>query len=233
MIRLSDYLDYLHNEIIQARKKADEHALEVARYYAEHEYLKYFKVPRFTMPSIKIDIPLKIADIDSETKYDFVLNRQQFVSEVNKKVHAINAERQLGIPTLKLDDVTEKDFRNLFARVEYRDHRFTRDLLADVIRTNIDVPVSSFLQNKIFTPLNIDNDVIKYEFKKLVTEVIVDKHVPVASKLNEMYIDPDTSKETDKNKQLLNLHVEMLEESIRIIRITDRDGEVVEEISFE
>ncbi|MDQ0591720.1 hypothetical protein QFZ37_000089 [Chryseobacterium ginsenosidimutans] len=42
MIKLSDYLNYLNNEIIQARKKADENAIEIAKEYAQHEYLRFF-----------------------------------------------------------------------------------------------------------------------------------------------------------------------------------------------
>ena len=67
MIKLSDYLDYLNNEIIQARKKADENAVMIAKEYAKHEYLKFFKVPRYSLPSVKMDIPIKITDIDADS----------------------------------------------------------------------------------------------------------------------------------------------------------------------
>ena len=71
MVKLSDYLDYLNTEIIQARKAADEYAVKIAKEYADHEYLKYFKVPRYTMQTIKMDIPLKITDIDADSKFNF------------------------------------------------------------------------------------------------------------------------------------------------------------------
>ena len=60
MIKLSDYMDYLNEEIVLARKKADQQAILVAKEYAKDPYLKYFRVPRFTMPSVKMSIPIKI-----------------------------------------------------------------------------------------------------------------------------------------------------------------------------
>ena len=82
MIKLSDYLDYLNNEIIQARKKADENTVLVAKEYAKHEYLKFFKAPRYAFPSVKMDIPLKITDISSRSKYNFDLNEEKFLNDI-------------------------------------------------------------------------------------------------------------------------------------------------------
>ncbi len=93
MIKLSDYLDYLNNEIIQARKKADENAVLIAKEYARHEYLKYFKVPRYALPCVKMDIPIKITDIDSDPKYNFKLNQDQFVTEMNERIRLANKEK--------------------------------------------------------------------------------------------------------------------------------------------
>jgi hypothetical protein len=233
MIKLSDYLDYLNSEIIQARKKADENAVKVAKEYAQHEYLKYFKVPRFSMATIKMDIPLKITDIDSETKYDFILNRHQFVNEVNSRIETVNGEKNLKIPKLELTDIKEREFNNLFRRVETRDLRYTRDLTFEVMKANINKTVSDFLQNTFFQLHNITSDSLKYELNKIVTDVLVSKHVPVSTKLNDLYIDPDTTKATEKDKLLVNLHVEMIEEAIRIVRLTDANGKEIEEITFE
>lgn len=232
MIKLSDYLDYLNNEIIQARKKADENAVRVAKEYAQHEYLKYFKVPRFSMATVKMDIPLKITDIDSQTNYDFNLNRNQFVDEVNKKIEAVNKEKNLKIPLLKLSDIKETDFRNLFRRVETRDNRFTRDLKNGVLKSDISKTVNEYLHKKFAHPRNL-NEKIQAEVTGIMTDVLVSKHVPVSTKLNDLFIDPDTTKATDKDKILVNLHVEMVEEAIRIVRMTDGNGKEIEEITFE
>jgi len=232
MIKLSDYLDYLNNEIIQARKKADENAVKVAKEYAKHEYLKYFKVPRFSMATVKMDIPLKITDIDSQTKYDFNLNRNQFVNEVNSKIEAVNREKNLKIPLLKESDIKENEFNNLFRRVEMRDNRFTRDLTGEVMKTDISKTIGGYLEKNFYQPQNVNNK-LKEEINRIVTDVLVSKHVPVSTKLNELFIDPDTSKANDKDKLMINLHVEMIEEAIRIVRVTDRNGNEIEEITFE
>ncbi|MFC3160579.1 hypothetical protein ACFOEQ_20800 [Chryseobacterium arachidis] len=97
MIKLSDYLDYLNNEIIQARKKADENAVMIAKEYAQHEYLKYFKVPRYSLPSVKMDIPIKITDIDSDADRNFKLDETKFVQDVNERILLINKQKQFNI----------------------------------------------------------------------------------------------------------------------------------------
>ncbi len=55
----------------------------------------------------------------------------------------------------------------------------------------------------------------------------------MATKLNDIFIDPDTTKESDKDKILLNLHVVMEDEGIRIVKMRDKDGNELEEIIFE
>ena len=97
MIKLSDYLNYLNNEVIQARKKADEQSIALAKEYAKHEYLKYFRVPRFSMPSVKLDIPIKIDELDSSASYNFKMDYDAFVSEVNENILKVNAEKNLQI----------------------------------------------------------------------------------------------------------------------------------------
>ncbi|MEG2103207.1 MAG: hypothetical protein RRY99_17050 [Flavobacterium sp.] len=124
MIKLSDYLDYLNNEIIQARKKADENAIMIAKEYAKHEYLKYFKVPRYALPSVKMDIPLKITDIDSNAKYNFKLNEDQFVGEINDRIKAVNNDKKLNIPEITKKQIQTNDFKTVFKKLESRDQKF-------------------------------------------------------------------------------------------------------------
>lgn len=52
------------------------------------------------------------------------------------------------------------------------------------------------------------------------------------TKLNDLFIDPKTSGAVDKDKLFINLHIEM-EEGIRLVTFTDKNGKTVEEIIFE
>lgn len=101
MIKLSDYLNYLNAEVVQARQKADETAIEVAKQYAKHEYLKYFSVPRFTMPTVKLNIPLKISELSADTKYNFKIDKAAFLEEVNAEIRTVNANKSLGLPCIE------------------------------------------------------------------------------------------------------------------------------------
>jgi len=233
LIKLSDYLDYLNNEIIQARKRADENAVKIAKEYAKHEYLKYFRVPRFSMPAIKIDIPLKITDIDAETKYDFKLNPEMLLKELNDKIEVANKEKKLNIPPINKKQIESREFKEIFKKIETRDYKFIRNLNTEVRKANLKLPVFQFLSSDVFLPQDSSTEAEKDEIQSIFTEVILSNHRPVATKLNELYIDPDTSKGADKDKLLINLHVEMIEEGIRIVRIKDANGKEMEEIIFE
>ena len=87
MIKLSDYLNYINNEIIQTRKKADENAILIAKEYANHEYLKYFKAPRYVSINIQMDIPLKFKNIDTLSTEDFKPDDTKFLLDLSEKMN--------------------------------------------------------------------------------------------------------------------------------------------------
>lgn len=257
MIKLSDYLDYLNNEIIQARKMADENAIRVAKMYAEHPQLKYFRVPRYSMPSIKMDVPIKISDIDTEDKYEFEVDRKQLLTEVNDKILRLNIEKKMNIPPLTDQFFNSPGMLGFFKSME---NPTIKKPTLPVFNVPIRVPVNPSVLNisevtnpsnfKMVKPINVTGIVksldIKYfkplptttdnesvELRNLVSESLESRYKLVSSKLNTIYIDPDTSKNDDKDKLFLNLHVEMEEEGIRLVRIQDDKGNSIEEITFE
>lgn len=232
MIKLSDYLNYLNNEIIQARKKADENAVRVAKEYAKHEYLKYFKVPRYSMPSIKMDIPLKITDIDSDEKYDFKYNQDQFLHEVNDRISLVNKTKQLNIPAITKKELQADDFQILFKTLEARDQKFGKPPVMEIKKLDLRNTVKNLNLN-IFRPQDDRKAEETEALKTIFSDVLLNKYKLVSSRLNELYIDPDTSANDDKDKLMINLHVEMEEEGIRIVTFRDAEGNEIEEITFE
>lgn len=232
MIKLSDYLNYLNNEIIQARKKADENAVKVAKEYAKHEYLKYFKVPRYSMPSVKMDIPLKITDIDSDEKYDFKYNQDQFLAEVNDRISVVNKTKQLNIPTITTKQLQSDDFQTLFKTLEAKDQKFGKMPAMEVKKLDLRNTIKS-LDLNVFRPQDESKTEETEELKTIFSDVLLNKYKLVSSRLNELYIDPDTSANDDKDRLMINLHVEMEEEGIRIVVFKDADGNEIEEITFE
>ncbi|MBS1570895.1 MAG: hypothetical protein JST62_00655 [Bacteroidetes bacterium] len=254
MIKLSDYLDYLNNEIIQARKMADENAIRVAKLYAEHQYLKYFKVPRYSMPSIKMDVPLKIADIDADSKFEFNFDKKLIINEINDKIQRTNIEKKINIPPVN-EDFLKSDGMVMF--LKSMESPITKQNSNLPIRTIPFQPISPTIKNisdlpmsQILKPINVTVLVkamdLKYfkinpkvtdqestELRDIVADSFSTKYKMVNSKLNAIFIDPDTTKNDDKDKLFLNLHVEMEEESIRLVRLQDDKGNVMEEITFD
>ncbi len=231
MIKLSDYLDYLNNEIIQARKKADENAVLIAKEYARHEYLKYFKVPRYALPSVKMDIPIKITDIDSDSKYNFKLNEDQFVTEINERIRLVNKEKKFNIPEINKRQIQTEEFKTLFSKLEKNDQKFGQLPANEVLKLDIRNKMQ-LLNSGIFRPQEGTEEETD-ELKEIFSKVLLNKYTLVNAKLNSIYIDPNTSAAEDKDKLFINLHVEMEEEGIRIVSYKDKDGNEIEQITFE
>lgn len=234
MIKLSDYLNYLNKEIIQARKLADENAVLVAKEYAKHQYLKFFKVPRYSIPSIKMDIPLKITDIDSLGKYDFKFNETELLDELNTKIELTNNEKKLKIPLVRKEQLQNTEFKSLFTKLETKDQKFVKSFSSEIRKIDL-MPQIKSLNLKIFRPTEATTENESLELKKIFSDVLASKFTLVSSQLKNIFIDPNTSTSADLNKDKLfvNLHVEMEEEGIRIAQLKDKDGNMIEEITFE
>lgn len=232
MIKLSDYLDYLNNEIIQARKKADENTVLVAKEYAKHEYLKYFKAPRYAFPSVKMDIPLKITDISTLSKFNFNLNEAKFLKEVNEKIEIVNKEKHLNISPLGKQQLKNETISQFFNSLESKDQKMVRDLDDELAKIDV-LPLVNSLKLPVHRSLNSGVETEKSEMKKIFSDAIRNNYSLVSTKLNDIYIDPNTSGAVDKDKLFINLHVEMEEEGIRLVTFTDKNGKTVEEIIFE
>ena len=61
---LGDYLGHLLSEITNARVQADLESVRVADLYASHPLLKHMAVPRFRLPTITIDAPVVMRNMD-------------------------------------------------------------------------------------------------------------------------------------------------------------------------
>lgn len=232
MIKLSDYLDYLNNEIIQARKRADENAIAIAKEYAKHEYLKYFTAPRYALPSVKMEIPLKITDIDSDSKYNFKFNEDQLVGELNDKIRLVNREKKLNISEITKRQIQNEDFKSLFKKLESTDQKFGKIPSSEVLKIDLKSKIKT-LNTGVFRPQDGTTDEEVDELKDIFSTVLLNKYTLVNSKLNNIYIDPNTSASEDKDKLFINLHVTMESEGLRIDSYKDKDGNDVEQITFE
>ena len=182
MIKLSDYLDYLNNEIIQARKKADENTVLVAKEYANHEYLKYFKAPRYAFPSVKMDIPLKITDISTLSKFNFNLNEAKFLKEVNEKIEIVNKEKHLNISPLSKQQLKNETISQFFNSLESKDQKMVRDLDDEVAKIDV-LPLVNSLKLSVHRSLNSGVETEKSEMKKIFSEAIRNNYSLVSTTL--------------------------------------------------
>ncbi len=236
MIKLSDYLNYLNNEVIQARKKADEQSIIMAKEYAKDEYLKYFRVPRFSIPTVKLNMPIKISELDSKVTYNFKRDYDAFVSKMNNRIVKVNKEQGLDLkPIVKKELLSNKEIVNMFQKLEKHDYKPVRTIDDNLSRVNINSIAHRFIKH---TRLSVAVDRGKKSKEEraafeILKETFSDLYQPVKADLRDIFIDPDTSKATDKGKILLTLDVEMVEEGIKIRSLKDNNGNDIEEIIFE
>ena len=68
MTHLGDYLGHILTEITNARVHADLESVRLAELYASHPLLKYMPVPHFRLPTLTLDIPVIIKEMEPEKK---------------------------------------------------------------------------------------------------------------------------------------------------------------------
>jgi len=230
MIKLSNYLDYLYKEVIQARKTVDEQSVLLAKEYAKDEYLKFFRVPRFTMPSVKLEIPLKIDEIDAETKYKFKMEEATFIKEVNGQIKKVNKEKNLRIEPITKKKLEERNFYNILKEIERRDYKGRKNLDDSINKIDFKKKTRR-MENEDNSEFLTSNQ--EEELNTILRNAIKDQFKPVSARLNNIFIDPDTTKASDKEKLFVNLNVELVEEGLRIVTLKDENGNEFEEIVFE
>ena len=92
------------------------------------------------------------------------------------------------------------------------------------------MPYVNKLNVGVFRPQDDSDKVEKIEMKKILNDTIAKNYSVVTTKLNDLYIDPNTSGVEDKEKLFINLHIEMEDEGIRITTFKDSNGNIIEEI---
>lgn len=65
---LGDYLGHIMSEITIARLQADLEAIRLAELYASHPLLRHLPVPHFRLPTVTLDVPVVIKEMDEAKK---------------------------------------------------------------------------------------------------------------------------------------------------------------------
>ncbi|NRB47223.1 MAG: hypothetical protein HRU41_06080 [Saprospiraceae bacterium] len=235
MITLSDYLGYIHQELLKARQLADQAAVDTAQRYAKDEYLKYFRAPRFTMPNVKLKLPVRIDSIDQETKYDFKLEEERFIDKLNSRLTDISRKHGQPIELMTPEKLRSPEFQSHFRRLEKRDNsvtggidnrlppRDTRELLKKTVRK----------QN--FGTAEGKNESLDNAIAKAFDDTIKEQYRPVKTNIHRLEITPETSSMSpeDNEKLLLHLELELVEEGLMIRKVTDENGNEVEQITVD
>lgn len=230
MVKLSDYLNYLYEEVIKSRQFADQLAIKTAKLYAKDEYLQYFKVPRYTMPSVKLEVPIKISEIDNRVKYDFKMDNVTFLREVNTKIEEVNKKEGLTLKPLVPKDLDTDSFKDMVKRLEKKDQKFVREKINVIDKINL--PNLKVLPIKPGDFIKADGE--GQQNPTLVTgiiqETLMNRLVPVSADLRNIFIDPNTTKADDKDKLMVMLNIEFVDEGIQIKSGKDQKGNAIEEI---
>ena len=100
MAYLGDYIGYLMSEITNARAQADYEAVRIAEQYAKDPYLKHMPIPHFRMPSVSIDIPLIINNVEEPDTGRY--SNDQMLSYMQAKFRKILPKQLDNISTSKL-----------------------------------------------------------------------------------------------------------------------------------
>ena len=225
MIALSDYLDYLNAEVVTARRRADLLAVETARAYAEHEYLRYFRAPRFVMPSVRMEIPVRISELDQETKYDFDFRPAAFLSDLNQAIRKLAARADLAdLPPLGEALLNQKALRTLARDLEEGDRDFARDVDA-VLDYAAVKRVFDALFDEVILPTDRRYKALYTPLVQVFYESVKRQFRPLRTNVNSLLVTPEAHSAKDEgNALLVKLTVEMESSGLRIRKLEGPDG---------
>lgn len=247
-IKLSNYLNYLYNEVVEARKYADLKSIQTAKEYAKDEYLKYFKAPRFTMPSVSIEVPIKISELDADIKYEVEVDDDELIKDVNARILLYNQSHNFNLRPIDNKFLKGNDYKGTLDFIKNAVKYSNKNELLDKIRMRSpSIPIidqkdsnpSTRIKDKLKDRDNIrilkSNDEVdeKDEVQKIISEALLDRSRITSAKLNNIYIDPNTTRSSDKGKILLKMNVELLDEGIQIKSVKDEKGNNIEEITID
>ncbi|MEO0733335.1 MAG: hypothetical protein AAFZ52_10910 [Bacteroidota bacterium] len=232
MITLTDYLTYLNSQFVDARRQADLAAIATARAYAEDEYLQHFKVPRFTMPVIKLKVPIKIDAVNQETRYDFELNEKDFLGLINKRFQLLMRQYETKLRPFDRDHFGSRLLQEYFRELDQLDGGFVRD-----VDHALDYDRVATIYDKLFPPNHPNGNPefpkqLQLALRQALFDAFKQQFRPTITNINNLAVTPQASglAADDSEKLLLQLDLEMVEESIQLRKITDENGNVIEEI---
>lgn len=147
---LGDYLGYLMTEITNARAQADYEAVNIAEKYARDPYLKYLPVPRFKIPTLSIDVPLVINNVQEPGGHysnDQILSYMQakFRKLLPRQLKTISALSTKTINDETINKQAEKIFEE-FKQLDYTPIRITH--IADKLVTTVTTSLKESLPSR-------------------------------------------------------------------------------------
>lgn len=234
MIKLSDYLDYLSSEIVNARVKADLKAIETAKEYSKHEYLRYFRAPYFSMPTVKMEIPIKVTNIDTEVKANSASSKEQILKRLNHYISIENRDSGSKIPSFTEEMLNSPKLDSLIENYIQAFDNNSKE--SSSLKTFSDSPANEYFEEIVSIDQISFGKISKRDLNKtyqLFLKSLNDEFNKVAVKLNDIYIDPNTKESISENKMLIKLSVEMVEEGLKIMNVKNEKGQEFEEIILE
>ncbi len=225
MIALSDYLDYLNAEVVTARRRADLLAIETARAYAEHEYLRYFRAPRFVMPSVRMEIPVRISEVDQETKYDFDFRPNTFLGDLNRELRSLALRRDFAdAPALSDKLLAPRAFQALVAKLSDDERGFVRDV-DSVLNYDEVAKVYKVVFDEVILPTDSRYKALFRELHQVFYDALKRQFRPVRTNINSLLVTPEANSASDRSGELLvRLTVEMEASGVRIRKLEGPNG---------
>ena len=147
-----------------------------------------------------------------QIRYNFKYSEDQLVEDVNKKIRLVNKEKNLNMTEISKKQLQTKEFTSLFKALETGDQKFGKKPSVELLKVDLRQNVKS-LNSGIFRVQEGNGEEEVNELKEIFSNALLNRFSLVNSKINNIYIDPNTNSAEDKDKLFVNLHVEMEDES--------------------
>lgn len=245
-ISLGDYTGYLLLELLRAREMADAYSRSVAQRYADDPVLRFFSVPRYTVPTMELTVPVLIsaARFSQTVRFDFPV--EEFEAAIVSRADDVRATVELS--RKELAD------RRAAQRVAARSERVSRLALVfhERLATNPDPlhphGIVKDLWTEVFRTCLLEADLLAfYEEHEPshtllhtttdeVLELVLSRTVVDSTAITDLLVDPETNvvKNGSDPTSVFTIRAELHEEAFFLRSMRDEEtGVVTPVVEFE
>lgn len=220
-IRLSDYIAQCLTEIVRAREMMDEYSVKVAGLYAKDELMRFLPAPRFTLKSVRLNMPMLITDLDLSRAARFSLSFSEFEASLLDVLRDVNPNLSVAVADRALADFPKRTMQEFYEVLISEQNLLESEKLVAVHWRKL---MTVCLTTSAVQPKDIPEIQLK-QAEAEVLRLVRDATVVDVEALNRIMVEPRTDqvKREASDSSVFTVTADVIEESM-FIRSVQGEG---------